>query len=513
MALETHKKGKKGKRLKIRVFFALGLIIGILLMFFGNKFIDYTSTDEYCMSCHIHPGADEAWQQSVHHNTKSGVVIHCVDCHLPPKGSFNHLWEKGTTGMKDLWSYYTKDSASFDWQQKSRLEYAVKIVPNESCEKCHENIFTSELSSEGAVAHLHYQENKKKLDLQCISCHLDAGHYNPNYSHKSNDSFGVDNDNEAREIFDSATKLSGFENFIEKVPGTSVTFKMIAIPGGTFKMGSSADEPYRNESEGPVREVALNSFYMSEIEVVWSDYESFFRETRSEGRIAPSVIMERNLNPVDGVSGPTPFYGQVDQGWGFGKSPAITMSHYAAQTYCQWLSIKTGKKYRLPTEAEWEYAARANTSTPYFFEGNPKKFTRDRWWNSVFGVDTAIINTYAVYAENSGGRTHPADKVAANPFGLKNMLGNVMEYCEDWYSEKAYSETPDKVTNPKGPESGTEHVIRGGSFSSDAKDLRAANRDYSRTEEWLKTDPQSPKSIWWLSDCIKIGFRVVCEAE
>jgi cytochrome c nitrite reductase small subunit len=506
-------KVKKHKSWKIFLFFVTGLIAGMLLMFLGNRFMTYTSTDEYCVSCHIHPEADESWQQSSHHNTKSGVVIHCVDCHLPPKGDCNYLLEKGKMGIKDLWSYYTKDSASFDWQQKSRLEHAVKTVYNESCEKCHENLFTTELTSEGAVAHLYYTENKEKLDLQCISCHLDVGHYNPNYSHKAGDVFGSDENNEPKTIYDSATKITGFENFTETVPGTSIAFNMIAVPGGTFKMGSPDNEPYRNADESPVREVTVSPFYMGEIEVVWDDYEVFFRETRSEGRIDPKVIMERNMNPVDGISGPTPFYGQVDQGWGFGKNPAITMSHYAAQTYCQWLSIKTGKKYRLPTEAEWEYAARGNTSTPYFFEGSPKKFTRDRWWNSVFGIDTAVINTYVIYAENSGGRTQQSDKVAPNPFGLKNMLGNVMEYCSDWYSETAYSETSDKITDPKGPENGVEHVVRGGSFASDAKDVRVASRDYSRTEEWLKTDPQSPKSIWWLSDCIKIGFRVVCETD
>ncbi|MDR1584488.1 MAG: SUMF1/EgtB/PvdO family nonheme iron enzyme [Prevotellaceae bacterium] len=510
MTSNRRNKWNRKKKNKKHSFFILGLIVGALLVLFSNKYLDYTSTDEYCISCHIHPDADESWLQSSHHNTKSGVVVHCIDCHLPPKGSFNYLWIKGKTGLKDLWAYHTKDSASFNWQQKSRLEYAVKIVYNETCEKCHENLFTSGLSSEGAVAHLYYVENKEKLNLQCISCHLDVGHYDPNYSHKANDLFGS-GDDEPKEIYNSATKLTGFENFTEKVPGTPVAFNMIAIPGGTFRMGSHADEPYRKNDEGPVREVTVSSFYMSEVEVVWSDYEAFFRETRSEGRLDPDMIKEKNRNAVDAISGPTPFYGQVDQGWGFGKSPAITMSYYAAQTYCQWLSIKTGKKYRLPTEAEWEYAARGNTSTPYFFKGNPKKFTRDRWWNNVFGVDTAVINSYVIYAENSGGRTQYADNVAPNPFGLKNMLGNVMEYCSDWYSETAYSETPGEVTDPKGPENGTEHVVRGGSFASDAKDVRAASRDCSRTEEWLKTDPQSPKSIWWLSDCIKIGVRVVCE--
>lgn len=507
--------GKKGNKNGKRYFLIIlaGLLTGVLLTILSNKFLDYTSRDEYCMSCHIHPEADEAWKLSSHYNTKSGVVTHCVDCHLPPKGSFKHLWYKGTTGMRDVWSYYTKDSASFDWQQKGMLENAVKIVFNESCEHCHQSIFTKDLTSEGALAHLYYHENKEKLDLQCISCHLDAGHYDPNYSHSTNSMFGIDEETGPLEIYDSATVITGFENFTEKIPGTSVAFEMVAIPGGTFKMGSDNKEPYRNDDEGPVREVTLNRFYMSEIEVTWDEYLAFYNETKSEGRIDPNIVMANNLNPVDGVSGPTPPYGQPDQGWGYGKNPAITMSYYAAETYCQWLSIKTGKKYRLPTEAEWEYAAKANTTTPYFFEGSPKKYTKDRWWNRVFGVDTAVINTYVIYSENSNGRTKTADKVMANQFGLKNMLGNVMEYCSDWYSENAYSETPEKIIDPKGPESGTEHVVRGGSFTSDARDVRVAARDYSRTDDWLKTDPQSPKSIWWLSDCIKIGFRVVCESN
>ena len=514
----SEKKGKKEKKRKLNIglsLFVAGLAIGILLMFIGNAVMDHTSTDEYCMSCHIHPEADETWRQSSHHNTKSGVVVHCVDCHLPPKGSFNYLVTKGTTGLKDLWQYWTKDSASFDWESKRRLEHAVKITFNESCEQCHQNLYPKTITSEGAFSHIYYEENKEKLDLQCLGCHLDVGHFNPNYSHKRNDLFGTPADDASREIYDAPAKLTGFENFTETVPGTSVAFSMIAVPGGTFAMGSPKKEPYRNDDEGPVREITLSDFYMSEVEVTWDEFSTFQYETRSEGRIEQGITKARNLNAatVDAISGPTPPYGQPDQGWGYGKNPAITMSYYAADTYCKWLSLKTGKKYRLPTEAEWEYAARGKTSTPYFFEGNPKSFTRDRWWNDIFGVDTALINTYAIYRENSNNRTKQGDKVAPNPFGLKNMLGNVMEYCSDWYSETAYADTPEKVTDPKGPESGTEHVVRGGSYASDAKDIRVAARDYSRTDEWLKTDPQSPKSLWWLSDCTKIGFRVVCEKQ
>ncbi|MDR0560997.1 MAG: SUMF1/EgtB/PvdO family nonheme iron enzyme [Prevotellaceae bacterium] len=503
------KRNVKRRKYK-RWIFLSGFILGFLIVFLFNEVITYTSTDEYCMSCHIHPDADETWKQSVHHNTKSGVTVHCVDCHLPPKGSFRHLCVKGKTGITDLWRYWTKDSASFNWEQKRRMEHAVKIVYNESCEDCHKTLYTKNISSEGAISHLYYEENKEKLNLQCIGCHLDAGHYNANYAHK-NELFGNESD-KTREIFDSATKITGFENFTEKIPGTPVSFNMIAIQGGTFSMGSQAKESYRNEDEGPVREVTVSPFYMAEVEVTWDAFLTFRFETQSEGRVDQSIIKARNLQP-DAISGPTPPYGQPDQGWGYGNNPAITMSYYAAEIYCKWLSMKTGKKYRLPTEAEWEYAARGNTTTPYYFAGNPKKYTRDRWWNSVFGVDTAVINSYIIYQENSNGRTYSGDRVMANPFGLKNMLGNVMEYCSDWYSPTAYSETLEKVTDPKGPESGEEHVVRGGSYSSDAKDVRVASRDYSRTNEWLKTDPQSPKSLWWLSDCTKIGFRVVCETE
>ena len=443
--------------------------------------------------------------------------IHCVDCHLPPPeaGTFKYLWAKTTTGLKDLWGYYMKDSADFNWERRSQLDYAVKIVYNESCIACHPNLFPRTLSSEGALAHLYYEENAEKLDLQCISCHLDVGHYNPNYKHERNMDLGMTANSGPAIMYDSATVVTRFENYTEYVPNTAVSFNMVAVQGGTYQMGSPKDEKYRKDDEGPVREVTVSPFFMSEVEVTWDEFLAFFGETKSEGRMNPQTAMANNAAAidVDGISGPTPPYGQPDQGWGYGKNPAITMSHYAAQTYCQWLSAKTGKKYRLPTEAEWEYATRGGTQTPYFFEGKPKKFTEDRFWNKMFGVDTAVINSYVIYSKNSGSRPQTADKVEANPFGLKNTLGNIMEYCSDWYAPDAYGQTPQQVTNPKGPAEGEEWVVRGGAFDSDAKDLRSAARDYTRSVDWLKTDPQAPKSIWWLSDCVKVGFRVVCEPD
>jgi formylglycine-generating enzyme required for sulfatase activity len=252
---------------------------------------------------------------------------------------------------------------------------------------------------------------------------------------------------------------------------------------------------------------------MGKVEVTWDEYESFYQQTRQEGRTDTREIYGQQLMATDAITGATPPYGNPDQGWGKGQRPAITMTHYAATVYCEWLSKVTGKKYRLPTEAEWEYACRAGTTTPYFFEGNPKKFTKNRFWNKLFGIDTSRINSFIIYAQNSEAKTQTPDQVRANPFGLVNMLGNVREFCLDWYSADLYTNYPENVVDPKGPESGKEHVIRGGSFRSDAADVRSASRDYTRHDAWLVTDPQIPKSSWWYSDCYDVGFRVVCEYE
>lgn len=506
-------RSKKGKKTAILCLIAGVMIGGAAVMGTGVVFYK-TSTNESCEACHIHPESTKSWEKSVHHNSKSGVVTNCVDCHLPPKGTLKYYVEKVKTGGKDVWSYITKDSTDINWSAKNELEHAQKFVYNESCIKCHENIFTATLSDDGLTSHLYYESNAEKENIQCISCHLDAGHYNPNYSHSQMSGLPQSVTKPAGPIYDTTVVVSSYETFEEIVPGTSIKFKMVAIPAGEFKMGSPDNEQLRLEDEGPVRDVSLDQYFIAETEVTWDQYWAFFAETLSEGRTLPeSVYANNGSNPdVDAISGPTPPFGIPDQGWGSGDRPAITMTHYSAEVFCMWLSKKTGRNYRLPTEAEWEYAARGGSETPYFFEGKPNKFYSENFWSKLFGIDTVGMNRYVSYMQNSNGKTKEPREVLANPFGLKNMYGNVMEYCADKYAADAYSKTDSKVSNPINLE-GEEWVVRGGNYQSDADKLRSASRGFTEHVKWLKTDPQQPKSIWWYSDIKGIGFRVVCTLE
>ena len=492
-------------------YLLIGSIIGIAIAVSLYQTSVYFSTDESCMKCHVHPHVENTWKLSVHYNNTSGTKVHCVDCHLPPKNNtWSHYTAKTRLGMRDLWAYLTKDSADFNWEKLSEIEHAVTYIPNESCKECHHNLFPEKMSDEAITAHLYYEENEKKLNLQCISCHLDAGHYNPNYKHTQLAASAlINNKVDTTLFFQTATPVTEFKNFTEHIPHSVVSFEMIAIPGGTFQMGSPDTEPFRKPDEGPVHKVSLNPFYMSETEVTWDMYWVFYSKTMSEGRTPPANAFANNSRPdVDAISGPTPPFGFPDQGWGGGKRPAITMTHYAAETFCQWLSKVTGKKYRLPTEAEWEYAARGGTETSYFFEGNPKNFSNTGFWRKFAKASTGGISSYVIYANNSKNRTQEPDAVKANPFGLKNMLGNVWEYCADKYDPNAYAKIGNNSVNPI-VTTGDEYVVRGGNYASDAADVRCAARSFTKHDEWLKTDPQQPKSIWWYSDIRGIGFRIV----
>ena len=461
--------------------------------------IEYTSTDKFCdQTCHVHPHATQSWIKSTHYSNKSGVVTHCIECHLP-SGGVEYYSEKARLGGQDVYGKWFKDVRKIDWQSKTSLDEAVTFTYDSSCIRCHANLFTTGLSKKGVDAHLHYQRFKDKM--RCINCHLHVGHYTEKKA--------AEVETEAEDFSGFPDKVDGFKNYAETIPGSTVKFAMVAIPAGTFQLGSPESEPYRRPDEGPVRKIRLSPFWIGRVEVSWREYEVFYAQRGTKGK------HDDNDKAPIALTGPTPPYGSPDQGWGKGLRPAITMTHHAAVIYCEWLSTITGKKYRLPTEAEWEYACRAGTTTPYFFAGDPGRFTARSWINRIRGINSSPIGEYARYQVNSSRRTSLPGISKPNPWGLVNMLGNVREFCLDWYDPETYSKYPaaEEVVNPRGPESGEEHVIRGGSYKTDAADLRCAARDFTRTAAWLMTDPQSPKSIWWFSDSNDVGFRVVREYE
>ena len=159
-----------------RLVFFIGLLSGIVLLLFSNEALEYTSTDESCSACHVHPHATSSWKLSAHYGNTSGVVVHCVDCHLPPDG-VRHYTEKARTGLKDIYGFLFKDKSKIDWEAKSSIEHAKKITYNESCQHCHQNLFQLDLSQKGINAHRDFLQNPE--DKTCVQCHLEVGHYDP----------------------------------------------------------------------------------------------------------------------------------------------------------------------------------------------------------------------------------------------------------------------------------------------------------------------------------------------
>jgi sulfatase modifying factor 1 len=427
------------------------------------KGIDHlSSSDDYCMSCHVHSHADNEWRISSHHNNKSGVIVHCVDCHLPPKEHMAYWPEKIKAGSRDLYSYWCKDTNLINWEQKSTREQAKNHTFTESCINCHQNLFPLHLSKKGDEAHLYYKNNLANLD--CINCHLGVGH-GEKKSHNGNLDFLKTQFTETK--YKQAAELSDFKNFTEQIPGTSIAFEMIALP--TSK--------------------ELNkSFFMAKTEVSWNEYQAFLSATESEGRT------ETNTD-VDAISGATPPFGDPSQGWGMGNRPAITMTWHAANTYCRWLSQKTGKTYRLPSVAEWKYATGTNENEEFFFGGKTSDYTAKNMLMDLFQKPSRKIDNYVIWKENSNGITGSPEEVFPNKYGILNLLGNVREFCLDTIK-----------TGGK-----TEYLIKGGSFKSSAQELLWNFKDHTEHDKWMITDPQIPKSIWWYSDCNDVGFRVVCE--
>ncbi|HEY0867704.1 MAG TPA: SUMF1/EgtB/PvdO family nonheme iron enzyme [Fimbriimonas sp.] len=227
-----------------------------------------------------------------------------------------------------------------------------------------------------------------------------------------------------------------------KIPGTLVEVRMVRIPDGEIR------------TEG--KTVPVKGLWVSDTEVAWDVYDIWtFRLDLTE---------EQKAAGVEAKSRPSKPYGSPDRGFGHAGYPMLGPTFYAALEFCDWLSAKTGKKFRLPSEAEWEYFARAGSAQ-----------------------DPADVEAGAWVWENSDDKTQPVGKKPANAFGLFDTLGNVAEWA------RGLDNKP---------------VVCGGSWRDKKASVGFATRAH-QTTAWNRTDPQNPKSKWWLSDGDFVGFRIV----
>ena len=253
------------------------------------------------------------------------------------------------------------------------------------------------------------------------------------------------------------------------IPGTDVPYEMVPIPAGKYLMGDNN----HSKDEAPQHPVSVEAFWMAPREVTWNEYRLFMFATLAGEELGANIT-------IDAVSRPTKPYVEMSFGMGIEGFPAISMTHHAANKYAQWLSAKTGHFYRLPTEAEWEYACKANSPEP------------------------ADLGEVAVYKANSKGQYNLVGTKKANAFGLFDMLGNVMEWTTDQYYADAYKNPkpwyPSKTSYP--------HTARGGSWSDVAERVRCAAR-FPSDASWKLQDPNLPKSIWYHTDALGLGFRLI----
>jgi formylglycine-generating enzyme required for sulfatase activity len=294
------------------------------------------------------------------------------------------------------------------------------------------------------------------------------------------------------------------EAYVEKIPGTDASFKMVPIPGGTFSMGSPDGEKDRKEDEGPAHDVKIEPFFMEEHEVTWGEYNLFLDNYNRLSSKPPVAIPQDKT--ADAVTYPTPMYDveaapKLERMGGRGPEfPAVIMSQFAARQYTKWISKKTGRFYRLPSEAEWEYAARCGTKTAYFFGDDPSKLGDYAWFNKN--------------SNESDGDTgyHPIMKKKPSPWGLYDIYGNAAEWCVDQYDADWYKKFAGKVTDNKDtinwPTKPYPRALRGGFYDSEAAECRSASR-LGTNRLMNAVDPQIPKSPHWMSDGFFISFRVI----
>lgn len=305
----------------------------------------------------------------------------------------------------------------------------------------------------------------------------------------------------------SVTEIEPEITLVE-VPRTRESLSLAYVPGGTFMMGSP---------ETGQHEVEVDPFWMSQHEITWNLYNQFLEADIQELRrevyktfynvdietadaVSAPTWTEEMLEllrasdvPSDVISTPSPSWGDLSGGMGTDGFPTVNITHYAAMMFTKWLTIKTGDFYRLPTEAEWEFACRAGETGNYF----PS-------------LSSELINRKALHRGNSDRSYHRIGSKEANAFGLYDMLGNVAEWTLDQYLPDYFDHlegTP--AVNPWfRPDELYPRAVRGGSWMDQPEEISCLQRRGS-TPNWKRNDPQLPKSLWWHTNAFHVGFRVI----
>lgn len=227
----------------------------------------------------------------------------------------------------------------------------------------------------------------------------------------------------------SPATMVALEPFSQPIAGTVLSLEMVPVPG--------------------------DRFWVSTTEITWDLYDVFVFELDDPAD---------DVGDTDAITRPSKPYIAMDRGFGHNGYPALSMSFHGAETFCRWLSAKTGRRYRLPTLEEWRRVCAQS------------------------GIDASTVNDHAWYAGNADHTTHQVGTKAPDALGLFDLAGNAAEWCRT-------DGTP---------------VVAGGSFRDDAVGCTAVAKD---TPDWNASDPQFPKSIWWLADAGFVGLRVVCEPD
>lgn len=253
-----------------------------------------------------------------------------------------------------------------------------------------------------------------------------------------------------------ASDLAPPSAFTDTIPGTLISFNMVPVPPGSVTVRTP---------DGRKR-VWVDAFRMGRTEVTWEAFDVFVYGLDEEGGETQAMP-----GGVDALSRPSEPYMLPGADFGHSGYPALAMTQKGAAQYARWLSVATGKKYRLPTRAEWTRACRAGTQ------------------------GASNLGDYAWYAANSEDQTHPVASLDSNALDMYDLRGNVAEYVAAWSTEG---------DNPP--------VVRGGSYRDDAGDV-GCTAYKQQTSAWNASDPQMPKSEWWLADAPFVGFRLVHDAD